>query len=99
MLRALHDLSPGVERGFLVRASVAELFEGHPAIDRLHRLDKHAKGSTAMMAAELKKGGYGTALLAHRSLRSSWLARRAGIESRIGFLQSEAPLLLTQKVG
>jgi heptosyltransferase II len=98
MLRALHDLVPGVGLGFLVRASVAEMFEGHPAITRLHRLDKSAKGSTAMMAAELREAGYCTALLPHRSLRSSWIARRAGIATRVGFRQSEAPLLLTHRV-
>jgi heptosyltransferase-2 len=98
MLRALRDVRPDVRVGFLVRESVAELFEGHPGVDRLHRLDKKSSGSGGRMAAELRAAGYGAALIPHRSLRSALICHRAGIPVRVGFRQSDAPFLLTRRV-
>ena len=98
MIRALDALLPDARVGFLVRAGVADLFEGHTGIDRLHRLDKKAKGGSSAMAAELRAVGYGAAVIPHRSLRSALICRGARIPLRIGFRQSEAPLLLTRRV-
>jgi heptosyltransferase-2 len=50
------------------------------------------------LVGELREAAYDVALLPHRSLRSALLARRAGIGRRIGFRQSDAPWLLTDRV-
>src|SRR5687768_16054926 len=98
MIRALHDVAPGVQTGLLVRAEFIPLFEAHPAIGRLHGLHKKVPGGTMAMVEELRNCGYQSALLAHRSVRSAYICWRAGIPQRIGFRQSEAPLLLTRRV-
>ena len=97
MLRALHAAG-GLRVGLLVRADVAEIFDGHPAIVRLHRLDKREKGASARMIEELREAGYDAALVPHRSMRSALIARRAGIAQRIGFRQSELALAHTDRV-
>lgn len=97
MLRALHDAGVATV-GMLVRADVADVIDGHPALARLHVLDKREKGSTPRMIAELRAAGYDAALVAHRSMRSALIARRAGIAVRIGFRQSELALAHTERV-
>jgi heptosyltransferase II len=97
MLRALRAL--GVERvGMLVRDEVAEIYAGHPGVSTLHRLDKRRRGATREMARELRDAAYDAAIVAHRSARSTLLARRAGIARRIGYRQSELGLLHTERV-
>ncbi|MBS1913816.1 MAG: glycosyltransferase family 9 protein [Bacteroidetes bacterium] len=84
--------------GLVVRAEFAALFESHPGVHRLHLLAKGARGGNARLAAELREGGYDVALLPHRSARTALIAYRSGIHRRIGFSQSDARLLLTDRV-
>jgi heptosyltransferase-2 len=98
MLRMIASAHPAWEIGFLVRAEYASLFERHPALSRLHRFEKKRKGGMEEMTVELRDAGYDAALLPHRSARSAMLVRRAGIRRRIGFRQSDAPWLLTDRV-
>ncbi len=98
MLRYLAGAVPHAEIGLVVRAEFGDLFEGHPAVAYLHRFDKRASGGTARLARELQAATYTTAFLPHRSLRTAVIARRAGIPRRIGFRQSDAPWLLTDRV-
>ncbi len=98
MVRGLAAAVPEAEIGLAVRAEFAELFHGYPGLWRLHGFDKRSREGTASLIAELRDAGYGTALLAHRSFRSAYIARRAGIPRRVGFRQSDAAWLLTDKV-
>ena len=98
MLRMVAMAHPSWEIGFLVRKEYAPLFEGHPAIFQLHGFEKKRKDGMELMTAELRDAGYNAALLPHRSARSAMLARRAGIPKRVGFRQSDAPWLLTDRV-
>src|SRR5688572_11524256 len=82
MLRALRALD--VARiGLVVRRDVASIFEGHPAITRLHALDKRMKGAARAMSDELRSEGYDVALIPHRSARTCLLVRRSAIPLRI----------------
>ncbi len=98
MLRTLAARRPGTRVGIVVRAEFAGLFAGHPAVARVHPFRKRDRSGTADLTAELAAGNYGTALTPHRSFRSSWILRRAGVPRRVGFRQSDAPWLLTDKV-
>jgi heptosyltransferase-2 len=98
MLRAIHAARPDLPVGIVVRDAFAGLFASHPAVKRLHAFAKKSKDGTARMIEQLREGGYTTALLPHRSFRSAWIARRAGISQRIGFRQSDAPWMLSTRV-
>ncbi len=98
MLRGIAAVAPAAEVGLVVRAEYAGLFEGYPGLRRLHRFDKRKKGGTAELALELRDAGYDMAFLPHRSFRSAYMVRRAGVARRIGFRQSDAPWMLTGRV-
>ncbi|MBL7986626.1 MAG: glycosyltransferase family 9 protein [Chlorobi bacterium] len=84
--------------GMVVRGAYAELFEHHPRLRWLHPFQKQAKGGFAEVLESIKKVQYDLAVVPHRSARSALLAWLAGIPRRIGFRQSELPLLFTDTV-
>jgi len=98
MLRGIAAAATGTEVGMLVRSGFEGIFHRHPALHRLHTLDKKRPGGIGELSNELRDIGYDLALLPHRSLRSAMIVRRAGIPRRIGFRQSDAPWLLTDRV-
>lgn len=98
MLRGIASARPDVRVGLVVRAAFAGLFQGHPGVTTLHSFEKQGKDGTEKMVVELKREGYEVALLPHRSLRTALIARRAVIPRRIGFRQSDASWLLTERV-
>ncbi|MCC7437234.1 MAG: glycosyltransferase family 9 protein [Armatimonadetes bacterium] len=89
---------PEIHVGMVVRAAYSELFENHPALHWLHPFQKQRKGGFAEVLESIRNVNYDVALIPHRSARSGLLAWRAGIPRRIGFRQSELPLLLTDSV-
>lgn len=98
LLRGLATLRARPTVGMVVRAEFGDLFERHPMVTRVHRFEKKGKGGTDALVEELRSASYGVALIPHRSFRSSLVARRAGIAKRIGFRQSDARWLLTDRV-
>jgi heptosyltransferase-2 len=98
MLRRLAASRDRADVGIVVRAEFGELFEDHPALRRVHRFDKKGNKGMPAIVEELRVAGYTLALIPHRSMRSALVARRAGIARRIGFRQSDAPWLLTDRV-
>lgn len=98
MLRSLRSSASRADVGLVVRAEFADLFHGHPALARVHRFDKRRKGGTAELIEELRGIGYDMALVPHRSFRSAFVLWKAGIPRRVGFRQSDAPWLLTNRV-
>ncbi|MCE7936012.1 MAG: glycosyltransferase family 9 protein [Chlorobi bacterium CHB2] len=97
LLRGLAS-QPEIYVGMVVRQAYAELFHDHPALRWIHPFQKQAKGGFAAVLESITKVGYDLALIPHRSARSALLAWRAGIPRRIGFRQSELPLLFTDAV-
>ncbi|MEO5928896.1 MAG: glycosyltransferase family 9 protein [Candidatus Kapaibacterium sp.] len=98
MLRAIAASGANVRVGLVVRGEFGDLFAGHPVLSELHRFDKKRKGGTRELIDEIRARDYDAALLPHRSLRSAYAIRRSGIRRRVGFRQSEAPFLLTDRV-
>ncbi len=98
MLRAIAAATADAEVGMLVRSGFEGIFHRHPALHRLHTLDKRRPGGAGELSGELRDAGYDVALLPHRSFRSALIVRRAGIPRRIGFRQSDAAWLLTDRV-
>jgi heptosyltransferase-2 len=80
----------------------APLLEGHPAVRRVIRYDKRGvdAGPRGLwrLAAELRREGYGRAVLPHRSWRSAALALLAGVPRRIGFAGGPAEITYTARV-
>lgn len=98
MLRGLAAMRERPEVGIVVRAEFGELFDVHPMVTHVHRFAKKEKGGMDALVEELRAVGYATALIPHRSYRSALIARRASISRRIGFRQSDAPWMLTDRV-
>lgn len=98
LVRALRSALPECEIGMTLRAEYASLFEEHPAIARIHRFAKREKGGAGRVAAEMKESGYEIALVPHRSLRSAWITRSAGVPRQAGFAQADVPWLFTDRV-
>jgi heptosyltransferase-2 len=80
----------------------APLLEHHPSVRRVVAYDKRGRDSGASGFLRLKKTlretRYDLALVPHRSLRSSLLARLSGIPERIGFDKSAGRFLFTHIV-
>jgi len=98
LVRALRSALPECHLGMLVRGEYAPLFEDHPALAAVHRFAKREPGGAARVAQEVQQLGYDLALVPHRSLRSAWIARSAGVPRQIGFAQADVPWLFTDRV-
>lgn len=98
MLRGIASQRPDISIGLVVRAEFVPLFEAHPALARVHPFHKRERGGTARLVESLRGEEYRLGLIPHRSFRSSFVVRRAGISRRVGFRQSDAPWLLTDRV-
>ena len=82
--------------------AAAELLETHPAVRRVIRYDKRGAdrgiGGFRRLAERLADTRYAGVYLPHRSWRSAALAFSAHIPDRIGFADSPAALLYTERV-
>ncbi len=102
MIRRLARERPGSSIDVVTVPSAAGLLRNHPDVRSVIAFDKRGRDSGAAgllrTARRLKSGGYGCAIVPHRSLRSSLLARLAGIPDRIGFNTSAGRLFWTSTV-
>lgn len=82
--------------------AAAELIETHPAVRRVIPYDKRGAdrgiGGFRRLAERLAEARYARAYLPHRSWRSAALAVCAHIPERIGFADSPAAALYTERV-
>ncbi|MBF8247540.1 MAG: Lipopolysaccharide heptosyltransferase II [Bacteroidetes bacterium] len=80
----------------------AQLFRNHPSLHRVVEYDKRGKDSGLSgflrMVQSLKSTSYQLAVIPHRSIRSSLLAKLAGIPTRVGFDRSSGRMFLTNIV-
>ena len=84
--------------GLVVRDSYADLFDRHPAIDELFRLDKGSARGTRLSVEAIRSSAYDVALIPHRSLSSAKLVWKSRIPVRVGFRTADAPFLYTDRV-
>ncbi len=104
----LRQAFPEAEIGWVVDNHVAPVLRGHPALDRLHVLDRRlykqgfgsARREFGRVAAELAAAHYDVAIDFHTRLKSGYLAWRSRAPRRIGLgLRSgtEANFLFTNE--
>ncbi len=100
--QVLRSLEPGLPVDMMVVPRTAAVLTGHPDIRETLIYDKRGAdagvGGFFRMMKEVKRRGYGCALVPHRSLRSALLARMAGIPVRVGFDTSAGSMLFTRIV-
>ena len=80
----------------------AQVFRNHPSLHSIVEYDKRGKDSGISgflrVAKNLKRASYQLAVIPHRSIRSSLLAKMAGIATRVGFDRSSGRIFLTNIV-
>jgi lipopolysaccharide heptosyltransferase II len=102
LVEAVHSLWPQAEIDFVVKASYVSFLDGHKLINHAIPYDKRKQidGSDGVLglAKRLRKNKYDLALIPHRSFRSGFISRLAGISKRVGFKGVAGSLWYTSKV-
>jgi len=102
LVQVLRSHVPHCKITFVSTPTAAGVLRNHPAIDSVIEFDKRGtdRGARGILsiARQLKKAGYDTAIVPHRSLRSAMLAWLANIPRRIGFSTSSGRFLYTETV-
>lgn len=97
---------PGACIGLWVKSYAAGLFADHPDVDRLHACDTFWDGSPGrgrgsfkrffQVVAEIRKEGYGAALILNAEWRRCLAAILAFIPKRIGYARRKSAVFLTR---
>jgi heptosyltransferase-2 len=101
-LASLRTLFPAAEISLLVTPPIAELFQGHPGVDRIlvyARRGRHAglAGKWAL-ATELRRARFDAAILFQNAFEAALLACLAGVPTRHGYATDGRGFLLTDSV-
>ncbi len=91
-LRAIRARWPAAEISILAKKWVAALYEGQGLADRFIVLDDDTADTEKLLA----EGRFDAAILFQNAFHAAWLAWRAGIPERIGYLRDGRGLLLTR---
>ena len=94
-LERLRETRPGARITLLTAAKLADLFVGHPAVDRVLAFDK-SEGTIAL--ARRLRGQFDSALILPNSFRSASEACLARIPERVGYEGNGRSLLLTRAI-
>jgi heptosyltransferase-2 len=101
-LAAVRRLFPKAEISVLVKPAIADLFEKHPAIDRLLLYDGRRQHAGLIgkwrLASSLRRAGFDMAILFQNAFEAALLAFLAGIPTRYGYATDGRGLLLTDPV-
>lgn len=113
-LRALRGVDGCTRLTVAVREAFAPLYEGLPFVDAVLRLPERGSGrrvrrgeaaragstprAGAAAVAQLRGGGFDTAVLLPNSFRAAWTAWRAGVKRRVGFDRDARGMLLTDRL-
>jgi heptosyltransferase II len=102
-LSAVREAFPDAEVTWLARPGIAELFRGHPAIDRMvvyeHRGRHAGLSGKWTLASELRRHAFDLAILFQNAFEAAALALLAGVPRRYGYATDGRRLLLTHSVG
>ncbi len=102
LLRKLRELLPEASVSVVTRPETAGIFAASGLASEIieDRKKTAASGLSEFfrLKEELSERGFDAAIIPHRSLRSSLLARAAGIPVRVGFSSSAGSFFLTHKV-
>ena len=92
LLQSLRLRYPGAVIDYYVRGGLASLFTSHPAISNVYPYDKRLqeRGPLSMvrLGRVIAARNYSLWLSPHTSMRSSFMARASGAETRIGYTES-----------
>lgn len=101
-VRSLRELFPQAEIILLARPAIAELFSGHPALDRLMIYDsgrRHAGfAGKWLLASELRKLRIDVAILFQNAFEAALIMFMAGIPHRYGYATDCRSWLLTRSI-
>lgn len=100
IFEALKDRFPGCETVAMVRPESIVLLENNPHIDRVISFDKYGtdKGLSGLLRTAARLKGCDKAIIIQRHLRSAIAAYLARIPIRIGYCNSSARFLYTDRV-
>lgn len=102
LLAQLRESLPEATIDVVVRADLAPVLKGHPALDAVLPFDKRGQqrglGGVLGFAKRLRARGYDRCYLPHRSFRSALLAWRARIPERIGYAGAPGAWLYTARI-
>ena len=97
LVRVLREACPSARIAMLVRPDCGELLEGHPDLNDVIVYDKagaqRSIWGTLRFAWALRAKRFDTAVIAHPTHRSHWIAWLAGIPVRIGYARKGGWLL------
>jgi lipopolysaccharide heptosyltransferase II len=101
-LRSLRRLFPQASITMLVKASVAGLFESHPAVDRILLYDdkgRHAGlAGKWRLAGDLRRQSFDLAVLFQNAFEAALITTLAGIRRRYGYATDGRSFLLSEPV-
>ncbi|MGH7895166.1 MAG: glycosyltransferase family 9 protein [Candidatus Binatia bacterium] len=91
LLGRLRRAHPTAMLAWVVEPLSFPLLDGHPWIDRVHRLDRRPRVRGILRAArEARATGYDVTLDLGRGIKSALVARGSGARRRIGFARGDA---------
>ena len=101
-LRGLRRLFPQATITLLVKPSVAELFELHPAIDRVMLYEDRGRHAGLAgkwrLAGDLRQHGFDLAVLLQNAFEAALLTALGGVRRRYGYATDGRSLLLSDPV-
>lgn len=102
LLDAVHRRWPKASIDVIVRASYANVLDGHAAVRSVIPYDKHASergiGAMRSMVGRLRERRYDLAFVPHRSFRSGLLVWLTGIKRRVGYRRVTGSIFYTDRV-
>ena len=102
LIQALHEKFPAAAIIPVTIPAAASMLRGHPAVSKVLEYDKRGSlrgfGGMVTMIGLMRAEKFDIALIPHRSLRSAFVCRAAGIPIRIGFRRGMGRHLMTTTV-
>lgn len=101
-LASLRMLFPAADVTVLARPAIAELFRGHPGVDRILVYEHRGRHAGLVgkwgLANQLRRAGFTLAILFQNAFEAAWLAFLAGIPRRYGYATDGRAFLLTEAI-
>jgi lipopolysaccharide heptosyltransferase II len=101
-LEALRERYPSSEIALVVKPWVADLYEHHPAVDRIivyNDAGEHqGAGGFARLVEQIRSERFDMAILFQNAFHAAWMAWRSGIPIRIGYGLEGRGILLTDSI-
>src|SRR5574341_413678 len=101
-LACLRSLFPAAEISLLVTPPIADLFKGHPGVDRLLLYDRRGRHAGLagkwMLASALRRARFQCAILFQNAFEAALLAFLAGVPARHGYATDGRGFLLSDSI-